>query len=299
MSIVMKYVWMVFTGILFLWCLSARSQADTIYRVLRASSSHTSFPDTGRGEGYFDGDKIFRTVAGHYDDSSVLLIIPRQFKADRKVDMVFWFHGWHNNIDSAVVFYGLARQFAGSGRNAVLVLPETAKNAADSYGGKLQQNGMFKGLVDDVINELKSKAIIDRKAAPGHIVLCGHSGAYLVIANILQNGEMPVDEVFLFDALYGRLSVFLNWIQQDKQHHFIHWFTNHGGGTDEMSDSLMLQLRNLHQNYQLTEENILSPVLIRNNSLLFIHSQREHNVIINNPDDFRLLLENSSSLLKR
>jgi hypothetical protein len=295
----MKYVWMIFTGILFLCCPRARSQADPIYRVLRFSSSHTSFPDTGRAKGWLDGDKIFRTAAGHYDDSSVLLIIPPQFKADRKIDMVFWFHGWHNNIDSALVFYGLATQFAECGRNAVLVLPETAKNAADSYGGKLQQNGMFKGLVDDVINELKSNAIIDRNAAPGHMALCGHSGAYQVIANILQNGEMPVDEIFLFDALYGRLSVFLNWIQEDKQHHCIHWFTNHGGGTDAMSDSLMLQLRNLHKDYQLTEENMLSPVLIRNSSLLFIHSQREHNVIINNPDDFRLLLENSSPLSKK
>jgi hypothetical protein len=294
----MNYVKIVFAGILLLWGSSARSQADPMYSVLRFSSSHTSFPDTGRAKGHLDGDNIFRPAEGHYDDSSVLLIIPRQLKKDRKIDLVFWFHGWHNNIDSAVAFYDLARQFAGSGRNAVLVLPEAAKNAADSYGGKLQQSGMFKGLVTDVVNELKKNSIIDQKATPGHIVLGGHSGAFLVIANILQSGGIPVDEVFLFDALYGHLPVFLNWIQEDKRHHFIHWFTNHGGGTDKMSDSLMLQLRDLHRDYQLTEEDMLNPALIRNNSLLFIHSRREHNVIVNNPDDFRLLLENSSFLLK-
>ncbi len=151
---------------------------------------------------------------------------------------------------------------------------------------------MFRGLVDDVLEELKTKGMVSGKATPGQITLSGHSGAYLVISNILQSGGMPVDEVLLFDALYGRVPIFLNWIQQDKRHHFVHWFTNHGGGTDEMSDTLMLQLRNLHHTYKVAEEETLSVQEIRNNKLLFIHSRREHNVIINDPDDFRLLLEN-------
>ena len=87
--------------------------------------------------------------------------------------------------------------------------------------------------------------------------------------------------------------VFLDWIEQDKRHHFIHWFTNHGGGTDDMSDSLMLQLSDRHRDYLLTGEAILRPPMIRKNPILFVHSPREHNVIINDPDDFRLLLENS------
>jgi hypothetical protein len=146
---------------------------------------------------------------------------------------------------------------------------------------------------------LKNKAIVPQNAIPGHIVLAGHSGGFLVIANILANGQVPVNEVFLFDALYGRLPVFLDWIQQDKQHHFIHWFTNHGGGTDEMSDTLMGQLRDHHRDYLLTEEEGLKPSMIKNNRVLFVHSPREHNVIINDPDDFRLLLENSLFLLKK
>ena len=83
-------------------------------------------------------------------------------------------------------------------------MPEAAKNAADSYGGKMQQTGMFKALVEDVMNELKSEAIVPRNAGPGHIVLAGHSGGFRVIADILKNGQVPVNEVFLFDALYGQ-----------------------------------------------------------------------------------------------
>lgn len=277
---------------------SVRAQSGDGYRVFHFSSSHTSFPDTGRAKAHLDGDGILQPVAGHYDDSSVLLVVPSSLKADRTVDMLFWFHGWHNNIDTALSFYGLARQFAASGCNAVLVLPEAGRNVADSYGGKLQQEGMFRSLVTDVLEELKVRKVISGKAVAGHLALGGHSGGYQVIADILRNGEMPVDEVFLFDALYGRLPVYLNWAKEEP-HHFVHWFTNHGGGTDEMSDTLMLQLKGLGKDYLLTEEATLQPAQLKSNRLLFIHSPREHNVIINDPDDFRLLLENSFVLRKR
>ena|SRR5450631_1766272 len=282
-----------FAILIFFTLSPAHAQTDTTCRFLRFSSAHSCFPDTARINGYLDGDRIFRPMAGHYDDSSVLLVIPKDLKPDRRIDLVCWFHGWHNNIDTANAFYGLARQFAASERNAILVLPEAAKNAADSYAGKLKQKGMFRDLVGDIMQELKSKGIVPRDAMPGHIVLAGHSGGFLAIADILANGQMPVDEVFLFDALYGRLPAFLGWIQQDSRHHFVHWFTNHGGGTDEMSDTLMGQLKRSGRAWLLAEEGILKPALIQSNRLLFVHSPREHNVIINDPDDFQLLLENS------
>ena len=280
-------------GILLLFCFSGRAQSDTSFRAFHFGSMHTSFPDTGRAKGRVDGNNVFTPVSGHYDDSSVLLIIPPHLSADRTVDLVFWFHGWHNSIDTAVAFYGLARQLTASRRNAILVLPETGRDVGDSYGGKLQQKGMFKDLVADVMNNLKSKALVPRDANPGHIVLAGHSGAYQVIADILKNGEVPVDEVFLFDALYSRVNTFMDWINADKGHHFIHWFTNHGGGTDIMSDTMMIRLKGQHMNYQLIEEKDVTPDIIRKNLVLFVHSLREHNVIINDPDDFQLLLENS------
>ncbi len=71
------------------------------YTVLHFVSGHTPFPDTARDKGHLDGDSIFQPRAGHYDDSSVLMVVPRGFKARAIVDLVFWFHGWHNNIASA------------------------------------------------------------------------------------------------------------------------------------------------------------------------------------------------------
>jgi hypothetical protein len=236
---------------------------------------------------------VFYEASAHYQDSSVLLIIPRQLDTTKKIDFVFWFHGWHNNIDTAAVFYELVKQFIGSKRNAVLVLSETARNAPDSYGGKLEQPGMFKALVKDVMNEMKKKGVVSYSAEPGNIVLAGHSGAFQVIAYILQNGQVKVQEVFLFDALYSQLDKYLEWVAENKSNHFVHWFTNHGGGTDKMSELMMLQLKTNHQDYTLTEEGTITPKIVKTNRILFVHSLREHNVIINNPDDFQLLLENS------
>jgi hypothetical protein len=259
---------------------------------LHFTSPHTSFPDSVRAKGYLY-DSVLYAADPHYNDSSVLLVIPKNLEAGKKIDLLFWFHGWRNNIDTAAEFYKLTKQFIASKRNAILVLAETAKNAPDSYGGKLETPGVFKGLVDDVMNELKKKGHIPFEAEPGNIILAGHSGAFRVIAYILQNGQVQVQEVFLFDALYSQLDKFLFWISQDPSHHFVHWFTNKGGGTDEMSDTMMLKLKIIHTNFTLTEEADIEPEIIKSNRILFIHSTREHNVIINDPDDFQLLLENS------
>ena len=272
-------------------CLKGFSQ-EWVARIIRFSSPHTSFPDSARATGHLY-DSVLYTAAEHYMDSSVMLVVPIGLQAHKKVDLFFWFHGWHNNIDTAAVFYELALQFGASHRNAVLVLAETAKNAPDSYGGKLEKPGMFKALVEDVMAQLKTNKIVPAKTKPGNIVLGGHSGAYRVIANILQNGQQPVQEVLLFDALYSELDKYMAWIEKSKSHHFIHWFTNHGGGTDEMSDTLMVQLTAKHIAYTSVEEAAVTPAIIKANKILFVHSLREHNVIINNPDDLELLLEGS------
>ena len=266
--------------------------AQSAYRVVHFSSTHNCFPDTARAFGHVDGDKKQLPKAGHYDDSSVLLVIPRGWRVRKTVDLVFWFHGWHNNIDTALRFYGLADQLVESGRNAVLVLAEAAKNAADSYGGKMREEGMFRSLVGDVMEELKRVGAAPREAGVGHVVLAGHSGAYSVIADILEHGRQPVDEVFLFDALYGRVNTFMPWAEAEG-HHFVHWFTNTGFGPDEMSDTMMLSLRQRQIQVGLCEEESVDPTIIRENKILFIHSPRTHNVIINNPDDFAVLLKNS------
>ena len=280
------------------FCLFSTGAVAQDYKVIHFVSAHAPFPDTARDRGHLDGDSIFQPRAGHYDDSSVLVVVPKGFKAGRKVDLVFWFHGWHNNVDTALRFYGLARQFAASQVNAILVLPEAARQAADSYAGKLGQEGDFRLLINDIMAELGKRGVVSPGTAAGHVVVGGHSGGYVAIADILAMGGQRVDEVWLFDALYGHVNDFMDWIDKDTTgHYFVHWFTNKGGGTDEVSDTMMLQLRQKGRSYRLVEEAAVTGSALESN-ILFVHSPREHNVIINDPDDFRLLLENSHFLTR-
>jgi hypothetical protein len=259
-------------------------------KIFHITSAHTSFPDTGRANGHLYDSVLYDAIT-HYSDSSVLIITPSQFSAGKNIDMVFWFHGWRNNIDSANVRYALGKQFFASHRNAVLVLAETAKDAPDSYGGKLEQRGEFDLLLNDVMNELKQQKIISNKAAVGNVTLAGHSGAYRVIAYILQNSGQKVHTVFLFDALYAETDKFMNWIKLDPKNIFINWYTNQGGGTDEVSKDMMEELQKEAIPFVLTEEDSLTMHQLKRNRIIFVHSLREHNDIINDPDNFKLLLQ--------
>jgi hypothetical protein len=257
-------------------------------------SSHTSFPDTGRANGHVY-DKVLYSAAEHYRDSTVLIIAPEHLDAKKTVDLVFWFHGWHNNADNAAVYYELTKQFIASHRNAVLILAETAKDSPDSYGGKLENTGVFKALVGDVLNGLIAQHLVAKNCAAGHILLAGHSGAYRVMARIIQNGQMPVNEAILFDALYSETEIFMAWVKADNTHRFIHLYTDHGG-TDGESHVMAKLLDQEHIPYIETEEKNVTPNLLQDNRLVYIHSLREHNDIINKPDNFRLFLENNPFL---
>ena len=169
----------------------------------RISSAHTSFPDTGRVNGHRYNNVLY-PVQGHYDDSTVLIVVPPGFNAGKKVDIVCWFHGWYNHIDSVLSYFEIAQQFTASGRNAILVIPESAKDAPDSYGGKLEQQGRFRLLLEDVLAKLKKEKIVSKKATAGNIILAGHSGAYRVMAFILQQGALRSTKPISSMACTGR-----------------------------------------------------------------------------------------------
>jgi len=263
----------------------------------KITSSHTSFPDTGRMEGHRYNDILY-TTADHYSDSSVIIITPKNFIAKQKVDIIFWFHGWNNNIDSALVRYGLSRQFAESGTNAVLVLAETAKDAPDSYGGKLEQKNIFSELVADVLQKLVSVHVISPKDRTGNIILAGHSGAYRVMANILQNGDVHVNEVILFDALYGETDKFLTWLTAASDRRFIDLYTDNGGTYDETKE-MMRQIKNLNVPADSLEETDVTPAILQNNKIIFIHTTHAHNDVIQRPDNFKMFIENTPVLKAR
>ncbi|MBL0134314.1 MAG: hypothetical protein IPP79_10035 [Chitinophagaceae bacterium] len=115
---------------------------------------------------------------------------------------------------------------------------------------------MFRKLVEDIIYSKRPMLGIKNQMHSGNIILAGHSGAYRLIAHIIHQGGLPIQEVLLFDGLYGQLDKFKPWILSDKNHSFVHWYTNKGGGTDEVSDTLMNQLKRENIEFRLVEETI-------------------------------------------
>jgi len=271
--------------------LAAQEGSDaTIFHIF---SSHAAFPDTGRAKGHIYDNKLY-SAAEHYQDSTVLIIAPKNFHTAKKADIIFWFHGWRNNVDNAAARYELTKQFILSKRNAVLVLAETARDAPDSYGGKLENAGVFKALVADVLIGLKAKGIIKPNCRVGNILLAGHSGAYRVMAGIIKKGSEPIDEIILFDALYAETDIFTAWIKADPAHRFINLFTDHGGTLDE-THAMTKLLDDADVNYLKLEEKDALPAQYRSQRILFIHSLQQHDDIVN-PDNFRIMLENSPFL---
>ena len=77
------------------------------------------FPHPARAEGHQYHDEFYSSWE-HYSDSTVAIFIPSNFHAMEKVDFVVHFHGWRNSVANVLDEYQLVRQFADSGKNAIL-----------------------------------------------------------------------------------------------------------------------------------------------------------------------------------
>lgn len=265
-------------------------------KIIRFSTTHAMFPDTARAAGHNYNGKHY-DAATHYGDSSILIYVPAHFSPKGKINLVFWFHGWGNSIDSACRQYHLLEQFEASDRNAIFVFPEGPKNAPDSYGGKLEQPKVFQALVKEVVVKLnENKTIRTNKTFQLNdyeISLAGHSGAYRVISRIIN--QSPVKEVILFDAMYGGNDFYLQWLAAPG-HRFINIYTKEGGTFDN-SHMIMKKLTDsLHVPFIALNEDAVQENALAMNSIVFIFSTRGHNEVITNNRNWERFLRNTPAI---
>ncbi len=253
--------------------------------------SSAPFPDSKRINGHVYDDKTY-SAEEHYSDSSVAIFIPKGFKPAEKINFVVYFHGWNNNIDSACAQFDLIEQFCESNKNAVFVFPEGPKNSPDSYGGRLEEKDGLKNLINDVLKFLSVNVKLKSKKV-GSIILAGHSGAYRVISFCLMRGSLTknISDVILFDALYGQTEKFAYWIENFKGR-LINIYTDNGGTKGE-TGSLMDDLNDWEIPYFKTEELQLKIDDLKNNRLIFIHTNLTHNEVISARKQFRDYLRTS------
>ena len=258
--------------------------------ICRFEFNNSPFPSKLRAEGHTYNNKFYSNEE-HYQDSTVLIFIPNYFKPNDSVDYVFYFHGWYNNIDSALVQFNLIEQFYNSKKNAVFVFPEGPKNSPDSFGGKLEEKNRFTDLVNEV--NVKLGEILKTQINAGNITLSGHSGAYRIIAYILLNGGLTnkIKNVILFDALYADTEKFTFWIDNFNGK-FINIYTDQGGTKSE-SQNLVTCLEGWNIDFKIIKSDDFNTKDLKQSRIIFIESKLDHNEVISTKNQFQIFLESS------
>ena len=77
--------------------------------LLRFSLKNAPFPHPKRADGHTYQNQKFPSKQ-HYQDSSVLVFIPKDHHFSTKTDIVVHFHGWYNHIDSVLSTFKLIEQ---------------------------------------------------------------------------------------------------------------------------------------------------------------------------------------------
>ncbi|MGM0575372.1 MAG: hypothetical protein ACQEXJ_06550 [Myxococcota bacterium] len=156
-----------------------------------------------------------------YQDATTVVFVPRHFRPrDGLVDLVVHFHGHRTTAPEAMRHHRLREQLVDSLQNAILVIPQGPVRAVDSGGGKLERPKGFLYFLAEVRRTLQTDEVVEilgegaprPRARVGLVCLSVHSGGYKVAARCLDVGGYPVREVYLFDALYGELETFVDWI---------------------------------------------------------------------------------------
>ena len=258
-------------------------------QVIISELSNAPFPNQKRLNGHTYNNKSY-SFEEHYNDSTVLIFIPKGYKAETDNDFVIHFHGWYNNADSALNQFKLIEQFSESGKNAILVVPQGPKNAPDSFGGKLEDENGFLRFMNDVTDLLYEKKIIRSKSI-GNIIFSGHSGGCHVMSFILLRGGLTqsIKEVYLFDGLYDQIEKFTHWLDHYNGK-FINIYTK-DGGTKDQSENLMECFTSWKVPYIFKNELDLSNDDLKNNRIIFIYSDLEHNDVIHVRSQFMKYLK--------
>ena len=161
-----------------------------------------------------------------YDDDTTFVFVPAHHRGGRSIDTVVHFHGHSTNARATMGEKQLRAQVHASGRNAILVVPQGPVDAKDSRWGRLDLADGLVAFLREVRGALQSaeiSAVLEDAAIvgarPGSLAISAHSGGYRVAASCLTRGGCNVNEVYLFDALYGVRDDFRSWVLARRDRH--------------------------------------------------------------------------------
>ena len=225
------------------FALSSRAQSATrLKSIVRDSLGTTLWP--GLDHAPFAG--------GGYRDDTVIVFVPAHFRFhdDEGVATLVHMHGHTTTAERAMVAHQLREQVADSKQNALLVVPQLAVMAADSSCGRLESPGGLQRLLQEVvaIAPREGRSTLGDTAFPpdaqlGTACISAHSGGYHAVACCLRAGGVDVRETYLFDALYGEVDTFRDWVVArhgeplHRRHKLVSYFTE--GAQTEANDRVL------------------------------------------------------------
>jgi beta-lactamase class A len=181
-------------------------------------SAAAPFPHPGRKDGYKGSDGTVYPFFPHYADSSIVVVVPDGFRGtDAGANVIVHFHGHMNDDLGVLEHYLLPQAMIAQNINALLVIPQGPYRARDSFDGKMEDEGGFRRMVEDVMATMhQEKIVTSTKVA--RVIVTAHSGGYRPAGFVLDRGGMSdlITHVFLFDALYGQHEYFRDWLLKGK-----------------------------------------------------------------------------------
>lgn len=272
-------------------------QTDDGWLMLR-SFTNAPYPHKSRDNGFTNKAGVNFPKDKHYSNSTVGIIIPNGFKPAEQVDLVVHFHGHGNYVENCLDQFGLAAQLVKSGMNAILIVPQGPYMVSDSGSGKMEDENGFANLINEVVNYLHAEGKVSATTI-GRIVLAGHSGGYKAMSLILHHGGMNdhITDVLLFDASYGGLEYFADWIAQKgkvqgSDRRLVSIFTQH---LADENFELMTLLRKRQVEFDLMMDRDMTADTLEPRKPIFIHTQElSHGEVISKRDFFALWLTTSA-----
>jgi hypothetical protein len=189
------------------------------------------FPHPERASGFARKDGTIYPWFPHYADSSLVVFVPEGFRElPGGSNLIVHFHGHMGDNLGVLERDSMVQAMTAQKINALLVLVQGPYRARDSFGGKMEDPGGFRRLVEDVLRTMQREKIVTGTNI-NRVCVSGFSGGYRPAAFVLDRGGLSdkITDVFLFDALYANEDFFRTWFLNGTGHLF-------GAYTDHLSN---------------------------------------------------------------
>lgn len=171
---------------------------------------------------------------------AALAYVPASFEHGEPYDLVIFLHGWSGCIN---VLMRAGEQPCMEGREPrpgwnlgeilsapqrVVLMPQLAFRRRDGEAGRFREPDFPQQWLEFALEALQLEA-------PRSLVLMPHSAGFETALSWAQS-DIPIDAIFLMDALYAKAPDFFEWARADEGRVLITFYT--GGSTGRQSRRL-------------------------------------------------------------